>query len=79
MKPDPHHPITDLDATFSPISTKHTHRVMEALRREGVYFDVTVNGPKEDPASESYDIFWFQKEDDQGKIGAIIRSAIPAE
>jgi hypothetical protein len=77
VKPDPHHPITDLDATFSPIPVQHTQHVMDALRKAGVYFDVTVNGPKEDPQSPSHDIFWFQKEDDQQKIGDIIRSELP--
>ncbi len=77
MTPDPHHPITDVDATFSAISPEHTFRLMEALRKEGVYFDVTVNGPKDDPSSPSYDIFWFRKEDDQERLGAIIRATIP--
>ena len=79
MKPDPRHPITDSDATFSSIPIQHTQRVMAALRMAGVHFDVTVNGPKEDPKSPSHDIFWFQKEDDQQKIGNIIRSALPTE
>ena len=43
----------DLDATFSAVSPQHTHRVMEALRQAGVEFDVTVNGPKDDPSAES--------------------------
>ena len=77
MTPDSHHPITDLDATFSEISPEHTCRLIEVLRKEGVYFDVTVNGPKDDPSLPSYDIFWFRKEDDQERLAAIMRSTIP--
>ncbi len=79
MTPDPDHPNTDEDATFSAIPPKHTHRVIDALRKQRIYFDVTINGPKEDPRAESYDIFWFQKEDDQDKIKAILRASIPNE
>jgi hypothetical protein len=76
MIPDPSHPITNLDATFSAIHPKDTHRVMEALRQAGVYFDVTINGPKDDPSSQSYDIFWFRPEDDQQHLGNILREAL---
>ena len=74
MTPDPNHPITDLDAHFSPVHPSETPAVLEALRKAGVYFDVTVNGPKDDPESQSCDIFWFQKDDDMEKIGAILRA-----
>ena len=74
MTPDPQHPITDLDAHFSPVHPDETPVVIEALRKAGVYFDVTVNGPKDDPDSQSYDIFWFKKEDDMEAIGAILRA-----
>jgi hypothetical protein len=77
MTPDPYHPVTDVDAPFSAISPEHTCRLMEALREKGFYFAVTVNGPKDDPSWPSYDIFWFRKEDDQEKLGAIIRATIP--
>jgi hypothetical protein len=75
MTPDSKHPITNLDATFSAISPQDTYRVMEALRLAGVYFDVTINGPKDDPSSKSYDIFWFRLEDDQQRIAGIVRQA----
>lgn len=74
MTPDPQHPITDIDARFTAVHPSETHAVIEALRRAGVYFDVTVNGPKDDTESQSYDIFWFKKEDDMEKIGAILRA-----
>jgi hypothetical protein len=70
------HPITDLDATFSAIHPRNTQRVMEALRQAGVYFGVTVNGPKDSPISESYDIFWFRPQTDQDHIGSIIRQTL---
>ncbi len=76
MSPDPNHPMSDLDARFSAVHPSETFRVIEALREAGVYFDVTVNGPKDDPDSQSYDIFWFRKEDDMEKIGAILKSTV---
>ena len=76
MKPDPHHPLTDVDATFTATLPKDTYRVMEALRKAQVYFDVTINGPKDDPQSQSYDIFWFRKEDDQAMLGRIVKEAL---
>ncbi len=76
MTPDPHHPITDVDAPFTATLPKDTSRVIEALRNEGVYFDVTINGPKGDPGLPSYDIFWFRKEDDQDKLGRIVKKAL---
>lgn len=74
--PDPKHPITNLNATFSAIAPRDTNRVMEALRQAGVYFDLTINGPKDDPSEESYDIFWFQPEDDQAQIQKVIRKVL---
>ncbi len=65
-----------MDARFSAIHPDETHAVIEALRKAGVYFDVTVNGPKDDPHSQSYDIFWFQKEDDIEKIGKILKATV---
>ena len=79
MNPDPNHPITDLDSTFSAISVQHTHRVMEVLRQAGVEFDVTVNGPRDDPNSESCDIFWFRPEADQQHIGRVISQALSGD
>jgi hypothetical protein len=76
MTPDRKHPLTDLDATFAATLPKDTYRLMEALRQAGIYFDFTVNGPKEDPDSPRYDIFWFKKEDDQELIGCILREII---
>ena len=76
MNPDPNHPITDMDAPFSAVHPDETHAVIEALRKAGIYFDVTVNGPKDDPDSQRYDIFWFQKEDDMGKIGSILKATV---
>jgi len=76
MTPDRNHPITDLDATFTATEPKDTYRVMQALREAGVNFDVTVNGPKDDPKDRDYDIFWFRKEDDQECIRRIVREAL---
>jgi len=76
MTPDPKHPITNLDATFASVHPRDTHRVMEAFRQAGVYFDVTINGPKDDPASQSYDIFWFRPEDDQQRLGNMLRETL---
>lgn len=73
MDPDLKHSATGLDAAFSAINPRHTPRVMEALRQAGVNFDVTVNGPKNSPVSEGYDIFWFHPKADQDHIGNIIR------
>lgn len=72
MTPSANHPITDMDAKFSAVDPKHTHRVMEALRQAGIEFDVTVNGPKDDPAQKSCDIFWFRPEADHQRIGDIL-------
>lgn len=77
LQPDLNHPITDLDATFAATAPKDTYRLMEALRHAGIYFDVTVNGPKDNPDEQSYDIFWFRKEDDQDLIASIIRTTFP--
>lgn len=52
---------------------------MEAQRQAGVYFDVTINGPKDDPANQDYDIFWFRKEDDQELLCSILRATIPSD
>ncbi len=52
---------------------------MEALRKAGIYFDVTVNGPKDDPKEQAWDIFWFRKKDDQALIGRILREALPKQ
>jgi hypothetical protein len=76
LKPDPNHPITDVNATFAATTPDKTWKLIEALRRAGVYFDVTVNGPKDDPGEQDYDIFWFRKEDDQQMIGRIIQEAV---
>ncbi|MDQ8205730.1 hypothetical protein [Pelagicoccus sp. SDUM812003] len=72
-------PISDLDSTFSVISPTDTPKVMEALRKEGIEFDVTVNTPKEDPNDEEIDIFWFRKEANQDKIGEVIRKVLKNE
>jgi len=37
---------------------------------------VTINGPKDELERESYDIFWFQKEDDMEIIGNALKSAV---
>jgi hypothetical protein len=76
MKPAPNHPITDLDARFSAVHPDETYQVMEALRAAGIYFDVTVNGPKDEPEAQSYDIFWFQKEDDMKRIGEVLKATV---
>jgi len=76
MKPDPNHPATDMEARFSAVHPSETHLIIEALRKNGVYFDVTVNGPKDDSNSQSYDIFWFKKDDNMEKIGAILKAAV---
>ena len=76
MKPNANHPITDVDARFSAVHPDETHKVIEALRKAGVYFDVTVNGPKDDPDSQSYDIFWFQKQDDMERISVILKTTV---
>ena len=79
MTPDPHHPITDLDAGFAATVPENTSGLVEILRRAGIYFDVTINGPKDDPDEQAYDIFWFRKEDDMDMIGRIIQDTIPAD
>lgn len=76
MKPDPNHPITDLDSKFTAVHPDETCKVIEALRLADVYFDVTVNGPKDDPDDQGYDIFWFQKEDDMEMIGNILKATV---
>ena len=75
MTPDPNHPVTDIGASFSAVHPRDTHRVMEALRQADIYFDVTINGPKDDPNSQGHDIFWFRPDDDQEHIGSIVRQA----
>ena len=77
MTPIPNHPITDLDARFTATIPENTAPLIEALRHAGVYFDVTINGPKDSPEEQAYDIFWFRKEDDMDFIGQIIRDTIP--
>jgi hypothetical protein len=77
MMPVIHRPITDLDARFVATLPIHTHNLMEALRQAEIYFDVTVNGPKDDTKDQSYDIFWFRKDDDMEKITSILRATIP--
>jgi hypothetical protein len=79
MKPDPNHPATDMDATFTATAPENTYAVMEALRKAGINFDVTVNGPKDDPNEQAFDIFWFNKEDDQALISRIVREALPED
>ena len=76
MTPDPNHPITDLDATFTTTKPEDTYRVMQALRGAGVTFDVTVNGPKDDPTDQDYDILWFRRNEDQDFIGRVVREAL---
>ena len=77
MTPDPNHPVTDVEAAFTATAPENTYAVMEALRKAGIYFDVTVNGPKDDPNEQAWDIFWFRKEDDHALIGRIVREALP--
>ena len=79
LNPDLHHPLTDLDATFAATTPDNTYKLMEALRQAGIYFDVTINGPKDDPNDQSYDIFWFRREDDQELLGSILRATIPSD
>jgi len=74
MKPDSQHPISDLDARFTAVHPNDTSTVIEALRKAGVYFDVTINGPKDTIDSQSYDVFWFKNDDDMATIGAILRA-----
>lgn len=76
MKPDPKHPITDLDAKFTAVHPDETSKVIEALRRAGVYFDVTINGPKDDPSDQEYDIFWFRSEDDMRPVSEILKQTV---
>jgi hypothetical protein len=78
INPDLHHPITDLDATFAATTPENTNKMMEALRRAGINIDVTVNGPKHDPAEQDYDIFWFRKADNQELLASILRATIPS-
>jgi len=68
-----------LDATFAAPTPENTYKLMEAQRQAGVYFDVTINGPKDDPANQDYDIFWFRKEDDQELLCSILRATIPSD
>jgi hypothetical protein len=77
--PDLHHPITDLDARFAATTPEDTYTLMEALRKAGINFDVTINGPKDDPNEQDYDIFWFRKQDDQERIASILRATIPSK
>ncbi len=77
IQPDPNHPLTDPDATFAATPPQDTYKLMEALRQAGFYFDGTVNGPKDDPTEQAYDIFWFRKEDDQERLAQIIRATFP--
>jgi hypothetical protein len=79
IRPDPNHPSTDLDATFAATLPKDTYRLMEALRKAGVYFDVTVNGPKDDPEPARYDIFWFRNGDDQEIIARVLSETIGSD
>ena len=79
MIPDQHHPLTNVDATFTATEPKDTNRLIEALRQQGVYFDITINGPQDDPLLPRYDIFWFRKEDDQAWIGKIIKETLQIE
>ena len=79
MTPDPNHPITDLDARFAAAIPGNTVRLVEALHLARLFLDVTINGPKDSPEEQAYDIFWFQKDDDMGVIGQILRDTIPSD
>ena len=79
MKPDRNHPITNLDATFSAVHPRDTHRVMEALRQAGIYFEITINGPKDNSNSQIYDIFWFRPEDDHQRVASILRETLASD
>jgi hypothetical protein len=67
-------PLSDLDSYFAAIDIEDTPRVMEALRRAGVQFDVSVN-PNPGEGEAPCDVFWFWKQADHRGIQKVIKDA----
>jgi len=68
-------PLSDPDSRFAAVNVEDTARVMEALRRAGVQFDVSVNAnPGEGEAL--CDVIWLWKQADLAGIQRIIKDAL---
>ena len=68
-------PLSDPDSHFAAIDVDDTPRVMAALRKAGVQFDVSVN-PKLEPGEALCDVFWFWKQADHASIQKVIKDAL---
>ena len=67
-------PLSDVDSYFAAIDIEDTPHVIEALRRAGVQFDVSINpNPEEDEAN--CDVFWFWRQADHASIQKAIENA----
>ena len=67
-------PLSDVDSYFAAIDIADTPTVMEALRRAGVQFDVSVN-PNPGEGEAPCDVFWFWKQADHAGIQKAIKDA----
>ena len=68
-------PLSDPDSYFVAIDVEDTPRVMDALRRAGMQFDVSVNPHPED-GEALCDVIWFWKQADHASIQCIIKDAL---
>ncbi len=67
-------PLSDVDSYFAAIEIEDTPKVMEALRRAGVQFDVSIN-PNPEPDEANCDVVWFWKQADHAFIQRTIDAA----
>lgn len=74
-----HHPINDFDSSFVSSRPEHTARLMEAFRQTGICFDITINGPKDHPDEENFDVFWFHRDADKDLLNSVIREIYSEE
>ncbi len=68
-------PHSDPDSCFAAVDVEDTARVMEALRRAGVQFDVSVN-PNPGEGEAICDVIWLWKQADLAGIQRIIKDAL---
>ena len=67
-------PVSNPDSFFAPVEVENSPRVMEALRRAGVQFSVSVD-PNPEPGEAPCDVFWFYPGADHQAIQTVIKEA----
>jgi hypothetical protein len=49
---------------------------MDTLRAAGIYFEVIINAPEDDPGKDKMDIYRFRNEQDMELINSLIWTAL---